>query len=599
MGGMAMGGGTSSGNVKERDFSGHPPGDCCGATSSNTSSGSAWCESPAKFVAPLPLPSIIDGTKGGSVLLAAGKACQAIFHNDDGSECGPRTEIWGFNGTWPGPTVQTQKGIPFDIVHVNHLGQDCENKDIRVSVHHHGLHLLPKFDGHPLPDGVTDPSFAIDPAGMIYNASSYTYKTTNQQEPGTFWYHDHTVHSSGRNVVMGLVGFFLLQPNNDTMYDNVQNLPSGDFEILLAIQDRSFTDHNQFDYPMNFDELQATGFSHVGYFGRYMLVNGAHAPYLNVKAGWYRFRLLNGCNARQLTLQIETSSGSRRDIMHQIGTEGGHISKRRQRSSIDMAPGERCDVLVDFRNIAVGTKLCLTNSFSQAPELPDVMEFRIVDGSTPNFTVPTELVSYSWPSNPSVERTIDLVPPMGDSAGWTIGGIRYDPDAANIHVQKGTTERWSFQVSHGGMGGGMGGGGMGDGMMMMDPHPMHVHLVQFHVDGLDSGSLQDGWKDIVMVPANGQVSITATFDGEPGVYSMHCHNLEHEDVDMMAQFEICDDSSGHPCDPTLLYSFTAGGPSWGRDQDIDPSSSAKEPASLRMVICLLTLASTFMAVGYV
>ena len=99
----------------------------------------------------------------------------------------------------------------------------------------------------------------------------------------------------------------------------------------------------------------------------------------------------------------------------------------------------------------------------------------------------------------------------GGGGAWTIGNQMYDPNIANLQVRKGDTERWTFSAH-----------------MSRHPHPMHIHLVQFRIDGVSSGSLEDGWKDIVMVPSNGRRSIVATFDGAPGIYMFHCHNLEHE-----------------------------------------------------------------------
>jgi len=312
--------------------------------------------------------------------------------------------------------------------------------------------------------------------------------------------------------------------------------PRVSLRLGLLSKGRSFTATNQFDYPMNHDELVASGLVMAGFFGDTMLVNGVHAPYLDVKRGWYRFRVLNGCGARQLRLEVQTSGGARQNVMYQIGTEGGYISQRTLRSNIYMGPGERYDILVDFRSFAVGTKLYLRNTFNQAPNLPDVMEFRIVSGTTPSFSIPDSLVQYTFPSSPTVTRSMTLQPP-GNRGFWTIGGQGYDPSIANVQVRQGTTERWTFRA------------------MGMQPHPMHLHLVQFHIDGVASGSLEDGWKDIVVIPGRGTRSITAHFDDEPGIYMFHCHNLEHEDWDMMLQYEICDDSPEHPCDPTLLNAF--------------------------------------------
>lgn len=450
--------------------------------------------------------------------------------------------------------VYVRKGSPFNITHVNDLGQDYEGNDVSITVHHHGLHIKAAFDGHPAPDQVSDVSFGVVPEGMIHPSRSFTYETTNAQEPGTFWYHDHTLHRTARNVVMGLAGFFIIKPDDNSLYDNVQNLPSGEFEIALALQDRKFDRRNQFDYPMNFDEFLGTNLVQDGYLGDTMLVNGVHAPYLDVKQGLYRFRILNGCNARQLTLEVHTSGGARRNVMYQIGTEGGHISSPVQRPSLDMAPGERYDILVDFRSFDAGTNLYLRNVFGgQEPFLPEVLQFRIGSGSVPSYEIPSSLVSYSFPDNPDVIRRMRLASDGmmhggmmgggmmggGMTGPYRINGVEYDPNVANLQVRRGSTETWIIQSS----------------MMSMHPHPMHLHLVQFHINGISAGSLEDGWKDTVLIPDHGGArSITATFDGEPGIYMFHCHNLEHEDWDMMLQFEICDDNSpGHPCNPGLLY----------------------------------------------
>jgi len=225
-----------------------------------------------------------------------------------------------------------------------------------------------------------------------------------------------------------------------------------------------------------------------------------------------------------------------------------------RRPTIDMAPGERYDILIDFRNFNVGDTLYLRNTFSEfwSFDLPDVMQFRVVSGTTPSFSIPTSsIVPYSFPTSSDTTRTFALVAPMmgqmhmmgGSNNPLTIAGAAYDPNVANLQVRKGDTETWIFQSN----------------MMSMLPHPMHLHLVQFHINGVSSGSLEDGWKDIVMVPTMGQRSITATFDGAPGIYMLHCHNLVHEDWDMMLQYEICDDTDpSHLCNARLLNAFTDG-----------------------------------------
>lgn len=151
-----------------------------------TSAGS--CTNPYTWKAALPIPSTIDGTSGGSATITSSKICHQIFHNEFGGPCGAATEVWAYNGEFPGPTILAKKGEPFDITHENELGNDWDDHPIDITVHHHGLHIAPAFDGHPQPDYVTDSSFAVDPDGLIHPGNSFTYETTNDQEPGTHWY---------------------------------------------------------------------------------------------------------------------------------------------------------------------------------------------------------------------------------------------------------------------------------------------------------------------------------------------------------------------------------------------------------------------------
>jgi hypothetical protein len=84
---------------------------------------------------------------------------------------------------------------------------------------------------------------------------------------------------------------------------------------------------------------------------------------------------------------------------------------------------------------------------------------------------------------------------------------------------------------------------------------MHLHLVQFQI--LDRQALmfvngvttpvgspvppadyERGWKDTVNVGAGERVRVIATFTDYPGKFAYHCHMLEHEDWDMMRQFEV-------------------------------------------------------------
>ena len=124
---------------------------------------------------------------------------------------------------------------------------------------------------------------------------------------------------------------------------------------------------------------------------------------------------------------------------------------------------------------------------------------------------------------------------------WTINGRSYQHEAVadDEIVRFGAEEVWAFENL----------GGMG--MMGAQPHPMHVHGVQFRVldrsmsssaaaywQRLREGFVDDGWKDTVLVLPGERVRVAMRFDAHPGLFLYHCHNLEHEDMGMMRSFRI-------------------------------------------------------------
>ena len=97
------------------------------------------------------------------------------------------------------------------------------------------------------------------------------------------------------------------------------------------------------------------------FFGDTIMVNGLVWPNMNVKQGTYRFRLLDGSNARFYTLGF-----SNKMPFTLIGTDGGYLKSNVTLTELSIAPGERADILVDFSKLPVGTKVILTNT-AKAP----------------------------------------------------------------------------------------------------------------------------------------------------------------------------------------------------------------------------------------
>jgi spore coat protein A len=326
-----------------------------------------------------------------------------------------------------------------------------------------------------------------------------------------------------------------------------------------VIQDRQFRPDGTFLYPVS----TFPGEPWIGeYFGDVMLVNGKVWPYLDVEPRMYRVRVLNGCNARIMSLGIGGLP------MWQIGTEGGLFDKPVAVSQLVLAPAERADMLVDFRRLA-GWTLVLKNSTpvapvsTPAPPLSNVLQIRVghkVTQPGPK-SVPSSLpgLKANLPG-PVLTRYITLNEIAAETAGWylNLNGAHFDERPITETPRAGTVEDWVWVN------------------MTPDTHPMHVHLVTFQVvgrtpfdvvayqtahggeggvpGGIDptpfaTGPMQPptpderGFKDTVKANPGYFTTIRAKFDLPAGIktpqtYVHHCHIVEHEDNDMMRPFTV-------------------------------------------------------------
>jgi spore coat protein A len=490
------------------------------------------------FIDALPLPSVaqpIAGTPGGTAhyQLSMTEQFQQLH-----SEL-PPTRTWGYDGSYPGPTIEAFRDATVTVEWTNDL-RVSETGVLRTShhfpidtclhgpnitgqspvsiVHLHGGKVAPESDGYP------DLAF-------LPGVSSPIYTYPNDQPASTIWYHDHALGITRLNVMMGMAGFYIIR---DTVEQNL-NLPSGEFEIPLAIQDRSFNPDGSWYYPEEW---------HDEFHGDKALVNGKVWPFLDVKQGKYRFRLLNGSNSR--TYNLSLSDGS---TFWLIGTDLGLIEEPVPLTELLITPGERAEILIDFATYNSGDEIILSNDapamypgFPGVGVIPEIMKFVI--GSEAGFTDPIPTLLTSVPEileqDAITERTFEFIQMPPEDCGehehgmWTINGLMWD-DITEFPLL-GTTEIWTW-VNTSGM-----------------THPMHMHLVAFQVldrtpidaNGNPTGPAEEpgehekGWKDTVNSLPGYKTRVIMTFDSFTGLYPYHCHILEHEDHEMMRQFEVLD-----------------------------------------------------------
>jgi FtsP/CotA-like multicopper oxidase with cupredoxin domain len=477
---------------------------------------------------------------------------------------------------------------------------------VPIVSHLHGGHSRDHSDGYPeawyLPQAGNIPSgFARygsfyeffrqrSPLGDEWTPGSAVFEYLNDQPATTLWYHDHTLGLTRLNVYAGLAGFYLLRGGPGTLPAGVLPGPAprlGDhsrtrhYEIPLGIQDRSFNSDGSLFYPSSrefFDDFAGPYLPdsdvppiwNPEFFGETMMVNGRTWPLLMVEPRRYRFRVLNGCNSRFLILKI-ASHATRRPAetalpVWMIGSEGGFLPAPVRLDRVLLGPGERADTIVDFTGLRPGTELYLVNlgpdePFGEVTDPPEpfadpattgqVMKFRVMplqsrDTSTPpdRLTLPaldalgavslTRRLSLNekasaLPFGGPVEAKLGIVDDTGPRA------LDFD-DPVTEQPALGATEIWELHN------------------FTADAHPIHLHLVQFHMvdrQSMDGGPARGpepqerGFKDTVIAYPGQITRLKAQFD-LPGRYLWHCHILEHEDNEMMRAYQVGPIAPGTP-----------------------------------------------------
>lgn len=535
----------------------------------------------AKFVDELPrLPT---RGLGGEIRLAEARH---RFHRDLNA-----VPSWGYDGlTHLGPTIEAHRGEQTPTTFVNGLGRHVLWRDIDRTlhgasdedrwrpptvVHLHGAPNPPGSDGHPM-------------SGFRPGAR-HTYTFGLDMEATTLWYHDHAMGTTRLGVYAGLAGMFHLRDEFDTGEpDNPLGLPAGEYELPLAICDKLFMPDGRLRYQGTpvVPQDQWGG----GLCGDVMVVNGKAWPKLDVDRGVYRFRALNATQLNDYRLSFSNGMS-----FWVIGSDGGLLDAPVEVAALNLAPGERYDLLVDFSELEPGARVDLRNSMRinwagrliGAVQVPDVMRFNVGPGRGRHTAIPQVLRGGAGrpaplPSPPVATRrrtaTLNTAINLRGFRGMTalvmnMNNLRFsDPEIEA--PEQGTIERWDFVNCD----------------LTIQVHAMHVHLVQFRVIGrrdLDvSRYLRDnptpslgrrwapvadrylrgafdppapyeaGWKDTVRCPTKQVTSVvvrwptaaelgfdpdapfvTPTGASERG-YVWHCHALDHEDHEMMLPLRV-------------------------------------------------------------
>jgi spore coat protein A, manganese oxidase len=525
-----------------------------------------------KYLEPLPVPGdgIVVATPTGS---SGGATQYAFVQREITRQLHPQlppTTFWAYDdgsglagqdGSF-GLVLAAERGRPVEATFENRLPErfpswipvdtrltPFHDDSVRPITHLHGGFVAGGDDGNP----------TITPGGFTYGQKQ-TVNYPNDQPAALLWFHDHALGATRLTVFAGLAAGYLIRDGYDTGDStNANGLPYGEYEIPLVIQDRQFDDTTgELLYPTS----PIPGVTWIGeYFGDVMLVNGKVWPYLDVEPRLYRFRVLNGCNGRFLSLDFGGAQ------VWRIGAEGGLFAAPIPIRELVLTPAERADLLVDFSRMAGQTMVLKNNPprkplVSPAGPLSQVMEIRVAKRAPVASSIPETLVGGSSPdlAFSGEQRFITLNESGMDTPDWklTLNGGGFMGEDGEVSEEN-EVEDWCYVNLTG------------------DTHPMHHHLFMSQVVGRrpfdvvryvadapatpfgsvgidpspyftgpeeppDSG--ERGWKDTVKVHPGQVTRIRARFDlpsafaGTRQTYVHHCHIVEHEDNDMMASFTV-------------------------------------------------------------
>ena len=454
------------------------------------------------FINPLLIPPVLNGT---TFNLTFSPSVHQFYP-------GINTDTYGINGDYLGPTLIFNKGDTVNIDVVNNLPEV-------TSCHWHGLHVPAYYDGGP--------HSTINP-GEIWNAH---FKVMNNA--ATYWYHPHIHMTTQPQVTFGLAGMIIVK---DTI-ENQLNLPRqysiDDFPII--IQDRKYSVSGQFlSYGL----------------GDSILVNGTATPYLNCPKQLVRMRLLNGSNARVYNIGFNDQRN-----FFVIAGDGGLLQQPYSTNRLLLSNGERAEIVVDLSSDVIGQQLYVMSFASEmASNIPGAIlgpmggngpleavnyklfEIDVISPTVnPVLMIPTVLFPQSVWNPLSAARirnkSVSGIGSVNGMGNFFLDNVTYDETVFNDTIQLNDIEIWNVTNTSN------------------IAHPIHLHDVQFYIlnrNGSPPSPQETGLKDVFLISPNETVSIITRFEdyfNDTVPYMYHCHNLAHEDMGMMLQFIVVNNST--------------------------------------------------------
>jgi blue copper oxidase len=412
---------------------------------------------------------------------------------------GQRTPTAGYNSDYLGPTLRASRGDTVQMRVTNGLSRSG------TTTHWHGMHLPAVADGGP--------------HQVIAPGDTWTPSWTIEQPASSLWYHPHPHGETEEQVYRGLAGMFIVDDPGSLALE----LPHtyGVDDVPVIVQDKRFEENGELS------DSEGT-FSPIGQLGDAIVVNGSMDPHLDVTTTRVRLRLLNASTARSYNFGF--SDDRPFDL---IATDGGLLEVPARLNRIQLSPGERAEIVVEF---SPGEEVVLRSAepdlgetdfwnarFAGGDDAFDILELRAAAELADSPDVPATLGGEGGPDPTGAERVRRF-----ELGSRDINDRSMDLSRIDQVVPVDTTEVWEVNNGAG------------------IPHNFHPHGTQFRVleyDGAPPPPSLRGLKDTVFIPPDVTTKLAVSFTDYPdrsAPFMFHCHLLQHEDRGMMGQFVVAE-----------------------------------------------------------
>lgn len=448
-----------------------------------------------------------------------------------------------YEGVSPGPTFRVKPGDTLKITLINDLPpvRDLTPSNVATphqfnvtNLHTHGLHVNP--------GGIADNVMRVMEPGKSYDIA---VEIPANHVPGTNWYHPHAHGSANVQMASGMVAALIIEGD----FADVPEITQAT-ERVLILQEAVFDAFGTIeDFATVFPEPAL----------RFFTVNGQREPTITMRPGEVqRWRIVQASHQDDMFLELE---GHR---FHQIARDGIPLARmdlappHTSQQAIDnpqamiTAPGQRIDVLVKAG--APGTYALRALPYDQGYPSPTGPVARlVVEGDPLPMELPKKLPP---PPTKMIEdkeitgtRTLTLSQkPLENDARshwqefrFLVDGKTFDHNRIDQRVPLGAVEEWTVLNEH------------------VHDHAFHIHTNDMLVTKINGQALPEPiWMDTVIVPRWGSMTFRSRFEDFTGLFMLHCHMMNHEELGMMQTVEVYSDTEKKQTDTGVLLPLRPG-----------------------------------------